>query len=318
MDYRNCPTGPWISRLAGLLAFLLGVTSAASAEQVRVASSPASVTEWRMAGQTLATLPVGTLLEVLDQDAGYYWVMLPPDSNGTHRSGWISASRVEPLGGTAEASASGTAQMPGSPAQPVPAPAGRTMSGPRWQLQAIGGATFSAGTSPFAGGAVAFALSPALQLSVEAGRMDDISTQDMHDFTNTTALRTSQLLTLATGRPYTVDGETSMSATYGMVGLRYVVNRNARSRPYVGGHAGLSSVNPEVQLLIDDSDVTRSFLSPSQLPEEETHLLSGLEGGLTIQLTRKVGLDLGYRYSRLFADEGVNIGRLHVALGMGF
>jgi outer membrane protein OmpA-like peptidoglycan-associated protein len=37
----------------------------------------------------------GTTLEVLDEENGWYWVVVPPDAHGTRRSGWIQARHVE-------------------------------------------------------------------------------------------------------------------------------------------------------------------------------------------------------------------------------
>ena len=37
----------------------------------------------------------GTILDVLDQERDWYWVVAPPDAHGTRRAGWIRVNQVE-------------------------------------------------------------------------------------------------------------------------------------------------------------------------------------------------------------------------------
>lgn len=39
----------------------------------------------------------GTILEVLDEEEQWFWVIVPPDAHGTRRAGWIRANLVEPV-----------------------------------------------------------------------------------------------------------------------------------------------------------------------------------------------------------------------------
>lgn len=39
----------------------------------------------------------GTILEVLDEEEQWFWVIIPPDTHGTRRGGWIRAALVEPV-----------------------------------------------------------------------------------------------------------------------------------------------------------------------------------------------------------------------------
>jgi outer membrane protein OmpA-like peptidoglycan-associated protein len=40
-------------------------------------------------------VPPGTILDVLDRERDYYWVVTPPDAHGTRRAGWIDTNVVE-------------------------------------------------------------------------------------------------------------------------------------------------------------------------------------------------------------------------------
>ncbi len=39
----------------------------------------------------------GTILDVLDQERDWYWVVAPPDAHGTRRAGWIRVNQVEAI-----------------------------------------------------------------------------------------------------------------------------------------------------------------------------------------------------------------------------
>ena len=64
---------------------------------VRVVNSPTPIRRWFRAGvkDVLVMVPPGTILDVLDQEREYYWVVAPPDAHGTRRAGWIEMNRVE-------------------------------------------------------------------------------------------------------------------------------------------------------------------------------------------------------------------------------
>jgi peptidoglycan-associated lipoprotein len=65
---------------------------------VRVNRS-APILRWFRAPVTdvLIEVEAGTTLEVLDEENGWYWVIVPPDAHGTRRSGWIQARHVGPV-----------------------------------------------------------------------------------------------------------------------------------------------------------------------------------------------------------------------------
>lgn len=83
----------------------LGTAFAQSAPLVRVAIDETSIrTFYNAKDDVLMTAPSGTVLEVIytegdkyrHRDTNWYWVLLPRDSWGTQRAGWISGRDVEP------------------------------------------------------------------------------------------------------------------------------------------------------------------------------------------------------------------------------
>lgn len=92
MVLRNVMTGLIAS--AGLLAW----APSASAElvMVRVVGNDVTVKSRpsKMA-DTLAKPQVDTVLEVLDKEGPWFWVLITRDNHGTQRAGWIKESDVE-------------------------------------------------------------------------------------------------------------------------------------------------------------------------------------------------------------------------------
>jgi outer membrane protein OmpA-like peptidoglycan-associated protein len=75
---------------------------------VRVTNGPAPIQRWfrAPANDVLLRVEVGTTLDVLDEERGWYWVVLPPNAHGTRRAGWIRVRDVEPAPPPRRASAS--------------------------------------------------------------------------------------------------------------------------------------------------------------------------------------------------------------------
>ena len=66
---------------------------------VRVVDGPARIQRWYRAPLTDVVMRVetGTTLEVLDEENGWYWVIMPPTAHGTRMAGWIRTRDVEPI-----------------------------------------------------------------------------------------------------------------------------------------------------------------------------------------------------------------------------
>jgi opacity protein-like surface antigen len=261
------------------------------------------------------------MLDVLDRDGNEYWVILPPDQNGTRRVGWINGALLDP--GAAQQAALRPMAVPDSAASSGQAPQTPRNAPPRrnyakWQVQAIGGLTFGSSTSELFGGGAGIALSRSLLVTVEAGAVGDVTSDGMREHIEDVAARTQQMLSGVTGRRFDVVGEASMPAFYGIAGLRFTAPRVSRSRPFVSGHTGFATVDPEVRLLINGDDRSSSFLPAADIPSSRTRLLLGGGAGLTIRMTNAMSVDVGYRYSRIFVDDGVNLNRVYAALGFGF
>lgn len=99
---------------------------------VRVVGGSARIQEWYRLPEPgiLAVVEAGTVLEVLDKEDGWFWVVAPRDAHGTRKGGWIRAFEVEAFVPVAASTASAEDDRTGpeppasaSPAGPAPPPA---------------------------------------------------------------------------------------------------------------------------------------------------------------------------------------------------
>lgn len=185
------------------------------------------------------------------------------------------------------------------------APAGAQTRG--GQFEGFGGMTFGTTTSASTfGGGVAVPLGSHVQLLGEAGRLSDVK---------------SSLLDAALDlTPFDV----RMSAWYAEGGLRLLTSRDSVVRPYVEATAGVARLTPAIDTnarLGAIANAGLAFLS-------ETEPLVGAGAGVMLQGGPLV-LDLGYRYKRILAgnglasvfalgDRGLDVSHFRVGLGIRF
>jgi opacity protein-like surface antigen len=185
-------------------------------------------------------------------------------------------------------------------------------------MQALGGVTFGSETSQLFAGAAGFRWSKNVLITVEAGRVADMTSEATRENLTAVAANTRLMLAAVTGRNFEVVADAKTPAFYGMAGLRLTSPRTSRARPFVSGHTGFASVDPDVRLLVNGDDRTTSFLPPSAEPESRTRLLLGAGMGLTVRVTAQMSVDVGYRYSHVFVHDGVQLNRIYGALGVTF
>jgi len=126
-----------------VVSALAGADAIAQTQNLRVKIGPANVYERpRTSSDVIMTVQEGTLLEVLKREDTWYWVMLPADTHGLRRGGYIAGYLVElisPKGIVEPAIVAPPAPRPAA-VKPAPAAAPRV---PRYFL-GIGGGSQSA------------------------------------------------------------------------------------------------------------------------------------------------------------------------------
>jgi hypothetical protein len=135
-------------RLVALLTFVTSLAATttfagqARPEQVRVKSASATVYERpRLSSEVVVTVQQGTVLEVLQREGDWYWVVLPADANGTRRTGYVTSSAVERVGDT-RVPEPGIVGLPSQAAPPVSMTKAVTPEPPRFYVGVSAGWQF--------------------------------------------------------------------------------------------------------------------------------------------------------------------------------
>lgn len=152
------------------------------------------------------------------------------------------------------------------------------------QIQGFGGTTFgTTATAPTFGAGVALPLGDHLQIVGEGGRLTDIKAPLLDQVLDFTSV------------------DVGMSAWYVDGGVRFIGSRHSAVRPYVEATAGVARLNPSLGLdgwLGAVTNTGLAFLS-------RTEPLVGAGGGVLVQ-GGPMSLDVGYRYKRILASDGLS------------
>ena len=179
------------------------------------------------------------------------------------------------------------------------------------EVQGFGGMTF--GTSTFLGtstsstfgGRVAIGLLPNLQAIVEGGRMTDIKPPllDLLDFTPV---------------------DLRVSAWYGEGGVRFIASPYSHVRPYGEATAGFARLSTGLRGINGRAD---AIIETGLDFFNRTEPMLGAGGGIVVQ-GGPLTLDLGYRYNKILAGNGVasalnagkaySINQVRVGVGVRF
>lgn len=187
-------------------------------------------------------------------------------------------------------------------------------------VQGIGGMTFGTEAAPIFGGGFGVNVARNFQITGEFGTMRDILPAWIQDEADDAALQVEQVILLFFGERIDVGVDTSAPAFYGMGGGRFLGPTAGAARPFVGASVGFANVSPEVQLEIDGEDVTDEAIEDGFLPRfgSVTELLVAAGGGVNLAATRSVAIDIGYRYTRIFANQGINVHCVYGSVGYRF
>jgi hypothetical protein len=145
-------------------------------------------------------------------------------------------------------------------------------------------------------------------VTVDIGRMQNVMPRKIKDDLDAAAT----LITIFYGVPVTID--VKIPAFYAAGGLRYNVPTTGRLRPFINGDVGVGHISADITSTVAGIDISRDVEEAADLGTANKFLL-GLGGGATLGLTDAVGLDIGYRFNRIFTDDpAINASALYAAI----
>jgi opacity protein-like surface antigen len=199
---------------------------------------------------------------------------------------------------------------------------------PRGLVQGLGGV--DRGTNLTTGsyeGTVGFEVARNIFITADFGRLQNVMPTTLQDNVNQTVAAASAL-------DLSLTPVTTVPAWYGMGGVRVEAPVTRRLTPYVTGALGLARVSPTVafdymsgsgdgnlsQVPTAGADITSQVVSLGLFapPTAERDAILGLGGGVSVGVARRVSVDLGYRYSRIFGNSPINVSGAVFGLGYHF
>ena len=180
----------------------------------------------------------------------------------------------------------------------------------RAHVRGLGGVTFGGETAPVFGGSLGVRVTHGLSVTAELGTMRDITSSNLQDTIDAAVDIANRVL------PIDVDASVKQRAFYGLAGLRYDLPGES-IHPYVEAGGGFASIKYDVNASIAGFDLP-NFLDDEIGLTEETKGLMAVGGGIALDMSDQAGIDLGYRYKRVFTDDAININEVYGAIRIGF
>lgn len=185
-------------------------------------------------------------------------------------------------------------------------------------VSAIGGATVGTESGGVFGGTIGMKVTPNAQIFGEFGRLQNVlPTSVLEEVEVEAAL-------VANSRGGKASSTASAKATYGLAGLRMNVWKIGDAQVFLEGGGGAAEVKSSHTVDIRGSatlqgDISNLVSVPFTASSPQTSALATFGGGVLLGISQKMGVEMGYRYMRIFTDNpGINTGTIYGALRFGF
>jgi opacity protein-like surface antigen len=178
--------------------------------------------------------------------------------------------------------------------------------------KAFGGITFGTETAGVFGGAIGASITPGVEVFGEVGYMQNVLPDELQENIDDAV----GILSIVLRVPVTVDAK--VPALYGLGGVRGNLATGTAVTPFLDGGGGLARITLDVDAEAAGIDISEELEDELDL-ESETKFLVVLGGGVNLRITDGTGIDLGYRYVRIFTDDpAVNVSHVYAGVRVGF
>lgn len=179
-------------------------------------------------------------------------------------------------------------------------------------IRGFGGVSFMSETGGIFGAGLGVRLGRHLEAIGEVGRLTNILPRQIQR-----ELDQAARLMQPTYGPLSIDA--SAPAVYTFGGLRTTWTAHTRVAFFVDGGGGVAHGTSAIEARAGSTDVSSSVRAALRIKHSETRGLVTVGGGVFVPLTGRLGLDLGYRYMRIFTeDPRIDTGTMSAAVRWGF
>lgn len=191
---------------------------------------------------------------------------------------------------------------------------------PRGYLQGLAGVARTVESDTIYAGLGAWRISDRIDIFGEVGRLRNALGPELRD--RLAALEVDLLATNRAqfGTEFPVVFEPLVPTWYGFGGLRARGPSAGRVSTYLEGGAGTARLDPQVHLTVNGETLDTEAAALTGLGDgrQQLEFLAGGGAGVAFQLWKRLRVEGGYRYMRLFGDDTTNINRVHVGAGWTF
>jgi opacity protein-like surface antigen len=191
---------------------------------------------------------------------------------------------------------------------------------PRGYVQGLAGAARTVETDTVYAGLGAWRITGRVHIFGEVGRMRNALGPDLRDRLDAieTQIRASNQAQFGTEFP--VVFEPLVPTWYGFGGVRASGPSTERFSTYVEGGAGTARLDPQVHLTVNGENLDSEVAAQTGLGDgrEQLAFLAGGGAGVALQVWKRIRIEGGYRYMRIFGDAKTNIHRVHAGAGWTF
>jgi opacity protein-like surface antigen len=191
---------------------------------------------------------------------------------------------------------------------------------PRGYIQGVVGTARTEETDSAYAGLGAWRVNRWFEVFGEVGRIRNAINTDLSDrlAAAEATIRASNQTQFNTAFP--VVFEPRVNVWYGLGGLRFRGPSAGPLSTYAEGGLGGARTDPRVRLSVNGENLDNEAAAIVGFGEgsQQLEMLAGGGGGVALQVWKRIRIEGGYRYMRIFGDAKTNINRIHVGAGWSF
>ena len=196
----------------------------------------------------------------------------------------------------------------------------RAQDAPKGYVQGLVGAARTEETDTVYAGLGAWRINDRFHVFGEVGRMrnaigPELSRQTAEVEAQIIASNAAQF-----GTTFPVDFDARVPTWYTFGGVRAQGPSRGKLSTYVEGGAGTARLDPQVHLTVNGVNLDNEAAALTGLGDgrQQLEFLAGGGAGVAFQAWKRIRVEGGYRYMRIFGDDQTNVNRVHVAGGWSF
>lgn len=191
----------------------------------------------------------------------------------------------------------------------------------RGYITGLAGTTHAVESDQTYAGLGGWRLNERVDLFGEIGWMRNVIGQDLSDQLKATEAKIRADNARQFGSEFPVEFDARVPAWYGFGGVRLnPLPSTGKVSPFLEGGIGAARLRPQVHLTVngDSLDAEAAALTGIDGDTQQVGTLAGGGAGLAFQAWKRLRIEGGYRYMRLFGDAKTNINRVHIGAGWTF